>query len=424
MDARKKSPRKQLPNRRPPAASSATPPTALSFFSGALGLDIGLERAGFHVLSAAELDKAARETIAANRPGLPVLGDVFDYDAAAVRKVVGDVDIDVIVGGPPCQAFSTAGKRQGFSDNRGNVFLHFIGLILDLQPRFAVIENVRGLLSAPMMHRPHAMRGPGFPPLAEDESPGGALQFILAMLKGSGYGVSFNLYNAANFGAPQVRERVVLLCSRDGERLPFLEPTHAQDGAFGLKPWRTLREAVGDLGGSEHTHVNFPEKRLKYYRMLKEGQNWRNLPKKVQEKAMGGSFHAGGGKTGFYRRLAWDEPAPTLVTHPAMPATDLAHPELERPLSVQEYKRIQGFPDDWQLCGRVVDQYRQVGNAVPVPLGEAIGKALLKHIEGQEPSIPMGFPFSRYKGTSDLEWIAARNKKTGPTKKQLMLRWE
>lgn len=409
-------------NRSTPARDACT---VLSFFSGALGLDLGLEEVGFRALLTAEVDPAARATIAANRPGLPILGDVLEYDAQAIRDTVGDVDVDVIVGGPPCQAFSTAGRRKGFQDERGNVFLHFIELITQLRPRFAVIENVRGLLSAPMLHRPHAMRGPGFPPLADDESPGGALLFVLSLLKEAGYGVSFNLYNAANFGAPQVRERVVMLCSRDGQRLPYLSPTHAEDGQFGLQPWRTLRDAVADLRDRQHTFIKFPEKRLRYYRMLREGQNWRDLPTDIQEQAMGKSFHAGGGKTGFFRRLAWDEPSPTLVTHPAMPATDLAHPELDRPLSIEEYKRIQGFPDDWKLCGGLADQYRQVGNAVPIPLGRAIGRSLLAHMQGQPLPIPEGFPFSRYRQTSDIEWLRHRGPRKSSRKQQeLKLGWE
>ena len=105
-------------------------------------------------------------------------------------------DIDLIYGGPPCQAFSTAGKRQAFEDERGNVFLKFIDLILEMKPRYAVIENVRGLLSAPLSHRPHSERGYDYPPLTPEEEQGGALYFILTRLRAAHYGVSFNLYNS------------------------------------------------------------------------------------------------------------------------------------------------------------------------------------------------------------------------------------
>lgn len=381
---------------------------ALSFFSGCMGLDLGLEKEGIQVLLACEIDAAARKTIEINRPDMALIGDIRDYSAMDIREKAGlslTDEIDVIVGGPPCQAFSSAGKRQGFNDERGNVFLTFIDLITELKPRFAVIENVRGLLSAPLNHRPHEMRGKKFPPLSRDEQRGGALIFIIKKLKDAGYGISFHLYNAANFGSPQRRERVVITCSRDGEKLPYLTPTHAEKGVYGLPPWKTLRDAVEDLPKEGHHFVRFPEKRLKYYRLLKSGQSWRDLPEELHQEALGASYYAGGGKTGFYRRLAWDKPAPTLVTHPAMPATDLAHPEEDRPLSIEEYKRIQEFPDDWIIAGTLLDQYRQVGNAVPCSLGRAIARMLLSHLKGEQPIAYSDFPYSRYHKTDDISWM-------------------
>lgn len=380
---------------------------ALSFFSGAMGLDIGLEAEGIEVLLASEIDEATRRTITTNKPGIALIGDITDYDAASIRRVAGlsaHDEIDLVVGGPPCQAFSTAGKREGFDDARGNVFLTFIDRIIDLAPRFAVIENVRGLLSAPLSHRPHEQRGFGFPPLTPDEEKGGALDFILNRIRAAGYGVSFNLYNAANFGSPQKRERVVIVCSRDGERLPYLTPTHSETGAFDLPKWKTVREALKGLDKSQHHFVKFPEKRLRYFRMLKAGQYWKHLPVELQKEALGASFFAGGGKTGFLRRLPWDEPSPTLVTHPAMPATDLAHPVENRPLSVEEYKRLQEFPDHWKIEGSITDQYRQLGNAVPVSLGRAIARLIKDHIEETEPRLFSNFPYSRYRYTDDISW--------------------
>lgn len=380
---------------------------ALSFFSGALGLDQGLEQVGIDVLLASEIDKACRETITMNRPDTALIGDIREYTAQQIRSLAGlrpEEEIHLIVGGPPCQAFSTAGKRQGFHDDRGNVFLTFIDRILELKPQFAVIENVRGLLSAPLEHRPHERRGFGFPPLTPDEEKGGALNHILKLLRQGGYGVSFNLYNSANFGVPQVRERVILVCCRDGRKAPYLSPTHSADGSHGLPEWRTVREAFAGLDKVEHHHVKFPEKRLRFYRMLKDGQYWKHLPEKLQKKALGASYFAGGGKTGFFRRLAWDKPSPTLVTHPAMPATDLCHPEADRPLSIEEYKRIQQFPDDWKLAGTFVDQYRQVGNAVPVGLGAAIGR-LIVSLGQKKKAVPLtDFSYSRYSATDEVSW--------------------
>ncbi|QIL19703.1 DNA cytosine methyltransferase [Thermomonas sp. HDW16] len=396
---------------------------ALSFFSGAMGLDQGLEKAGIELLLACEFDKACRRTITANRPDIALLGDIWKYDAEQIRDAAGlgaRDEIDVMVGGPPCQAFSTAGARRGFHDERGNAFLRYIQLILELRPRFAVIENVRGLLSAPMAHTPHSDRGPKWQP-APEEHAGGALLHVLKLLRAGGYGVSFNLYNAANFGVPQARERVILICSRDGKKLPHLTPTHSQDGSFDLPRWRNLKDALKGIDPKTGDHGEFPEERLRFYRMLGPGQYWKHLPKELHREALGGSLDAGGGKTGFFRRLAWDKPACTLVTSPTMPATDICHPTENRPLSVQEYARIQQFPDDWIVCGSTTDRYKQIGNAVPVGLGEAVGKAILQHIEGIDQLPPNGFPFSRYKYTDEIEWEARMSpprNQTAKTKKK------
>ncbi|MGB3534888.1 MAG: DNA cytosine methyltransferase [Microcoleaceae cyanobacterium] len=401
----------KMPNKLTPNYSSIhhhqTPLKALSFFSGCMGLDLGLEKEGIEVLLACEIDAATRKTIQINRPNLALIEDIRDYTAAEIREKAGlnqTEEIDIIAGGPPCQAFSSAGKRQGLNDERGNVFLSFIDLITQLKPRFAIIENVRGLLSAPLNHRPHDIRGKNFPPLSQDEQRGGALLFIIQILKQAGYSISFNLYNSANFGTPQQRERVIIACSRDGQKLPYLTPTHSENSLYNLPQWRTLRSALEGLP-KEHHFVKFPEKRLKYYRMLKPGQNWLNLPVELQPEALGKSYYSGGGKTGFYRRLAWDKPSPTLVTHPAMPATDLAHPEADRPLSIEEYKRIQEIPDNWIIAGTLLQQYRQVGNAVPCSLGRAVAKMLLDYIKGKTPIIYPDFPYSRYHNTDDVSWL-------------------
>ena len=365
--------------------------TCLSFFSGSMGLDLGLEQAGLDVRACCENDPSARDTIRQNRPDVKLWDDVSLLDAAQLLAHAADVFL--VAGGPPCQAFSTAGKRRSFSDARGNVFLKFIELATAIHPPYILIENVRGLLSAPM----------GDP--SEEPVRGGALRHVVALLEAAHYAVSFNLYNTANFGVPQCRERVILIASLRG-RVPFLTPTHADlpewRAAHALLPWCTFREATAGL--TEAHHVHFSERHLKYYAMLGPGQNWRDLPPDVQREALGGAFESGGGRTGFYRRLAWDQPSPTLVTSPAMPATALAHPELPRPLSVEEYKRLQCFPDDWVICGSLQNQYRQLGNAVPVKFGHAVGRAILTHfVDGACRTID-GFPFSRYSNTSDIEW--------------------
>lgn len=386
---------------------SKNKPIALSFFSGAMGLDLGLENSGFEILLSCEIDNACRKTILKNKPQIALIDDINKYNAKDIRELASLApkdDIDLVVGGPPCQAFSTAGKRKGLDDERGNVFLKYLDLAVELAPKFIVIENVRGLLSAPLKHRPHNQRGNGLPALTPEEEKGGVLFYVIQKLRKAGYGVSFNLYNSANFGTPQKRERIVVVCSRDGKKLPYLVPTNSENGLFNLPKWRSFKEAMNGSKIDKHHHLEFPEKRLKYYRKLKAGQYWKHLPLELQKEALGKSYYAGGGKTGFLRRLSWDDPSPTLVTHPAMPATDLAHPTEDRPLSIEEYKKIQEFPDSWQIEGSLIEQYKQIGNAVPRSLGTAIGKLLIDYMNNREIKVYEDFNYSRYKNTDEIKW--------------------
>ena len=369
----------------------------LSFFSGAGGLDLGLERAGIRMLLQSENNLQARMSIDHNWPDAALVGDIQSLNGAKVREMarIQDADIHIMAGGPPCQAFSTAGARRAFNDARGNVFLKYLDLAAELRPQYLVIENVRGLLSTPY-------------PLTPSGVPvkGGALQLVLRRLTAMGYATTFNLYNAANFGAAQIRERVIIIAKRDGSPMPWLTPTHSNDPTWGLPPWRTFGDAVQGLEHVPHDHTQFPEKRLRYFRKLSAGQYWTSLPKEEQPTAMGKAYKLPGGKTGFYRRIRFDRPAPTLVTSPTMPATDLCHPEELRPLSVQEYKAVQGLPQDWWIAGSIPDCYRQIGNAVPVELGEAIGRAILKDMRGESPTKDFeDFPYSRYRQTSNRSWV-------------------
>ena len=373
------------------------PIVALSFFSGAMGLDIGMKNGGIDALLACEFNKACRMTIAKNNPEIGLIGDITKFSADEIlkmAKIPKGRKVDVIFGGPPCQAFSTAGNRKAFDDERGNVFLKYLSIISEIKPTYVVIENVRGLLSAPFTYK-------------DSKKPikGGAMMIILDQLKEMGYTMSFNLYNTAYFGAPQIRERVVIIGKLGEEKVSYLQPTHNEDGTNGLKQWRTLKDALSVLPKSvEHHYIEFPEKRLKYYRLLKEGQYWKDLPLDLQKEALGKSFYLGGGKTGFLRRLSYSKPSPTLVTNPTMPATDLAHPVEDRPLSVEEYVCIQEFPQDWIVCGSILDQYKQIGNAVPIKLGEAIAKTILDDMKGIKYK-DTEFHYSRYKNTDEISWI-------------------
>ncbi len=352
----------------------------ISTFSGAMGLDNGIERAGLTIRLCVEFEHAMAETIRANKPNLPLIeDDIRNYSGNDLRKAAGlseNEDVFLMCGGPPCQAFSTAGKRKGFDDVRGNVFLKYIELIGEVRPKYFLIENVRGLLSAsykaPMGSDE---KRKGYAIATPKNEKGTALLYALKKIKEIGYSATFTLYDAANYGVPQKRERVIILGSRDGYEIPLIPPTHSENGANGLAPWVTFEQAVAGL--TECHSSKIPEKRLKYIRMLKAGQYWKDLPLEVQREAMGNSYELGGGKTGFYRRLAWNLPSPTLVTCPTMPATELVHPTEDRPLSIEEYARIQMFPDDWKFAGSISDIYKQIGNAVPTGMGFAAAKHLL-----------------------------------------------
>ena len=406
-------------------------PVVIDLFAGCGGLSLGLEEAGFYPIFVNELHHDAMATYLVNRmTSNPLLVKYQEFDVknmvlentflddlkSGFKKDYGrdtsKGEVDLVVGGPPCQGYSGIGHRRSYSVDKkqlpsNHLYEDMAYVVNSIRPKIFLFENVRGLLSVPLKHVPHRKRNGK---LKTIEEKGGTLQYILNYLKKCGYKVSFNLYNSANFGTPQIRERVIIVGNKK-EKLPYLTPTHSENGEYSLKPWKTFKFATKGLHNLKHDHVNFPKYRLKYYRKLKEGQNWKNLSKSLQKEALGNSYYAGGGKTGFLRRLAWNKPSPTLVTDPTMPATDLAHPELDRPLSIQEYKRLQEFPDDWKLSGNLRYQYKQIGNAVPVSLGRAIGKLIVNNIKKKKMKIINNFRYSRYLNTSDLDWQKGLNNK-------------
>ena len=234
----------------------------LSLFTGAMGLDLGLEQVGIRSTLTVEVDAHCCATMRRNRPDLDVWEtDVNGLDGSALVARLGNPkDVFLMVGGPPCQSFCSGGKRAGLSD-------------------------------------PH--------------------------------------------------------------------------------------DTIYDLRNHPGPHSKYTPEVAKYFEMIPPGGNWRDLPKQLQRDALGeASLAAGGGKTGFYRRLAWNAPSPTVTGRANRKGSALCHPEAIRPLSVRECARLQGFPDDWTFVGSMNRQYLQVGNAVPVPLGVAIGRAILAAVDG------------------------------------------
>ncbi len=373
---------------------------SISFFSGAMGLDLGLEAAGFDIRLCVEIDKACQNTIRKNiyhlgKEKIPILGDITQLSYKEILSASGLAKGEVVLlaGGPPCQAFSTAGKRGSINDPRGMLVPKYLELINDIRPRFFVFENVRGILSAALQHRPLNQRGAGHPPLSPEEELGSLLKLIiLPGFEKLGYEVKYALVDVANYGLPQNRERVIFVGSRDYEfsklglkdLIEIIPPTHSKEGKNGLLKWVTLGDVIKNLNESTPEYQSYSEKRAEIFKKVPEGKNWRYLRDmygdEYLKEVMGGAYSSGGGKVGFWRRLSYSKPSPTLTTSPLQKSTALCHPEQTRPLTVKEYARIQDFPDWWEFTGSVSQKYQQIGNAVPVGMGKAIGKGLIEVI--------------------------------------------
>lgn len=385
----------------------------ISLFSGAMGLDLGIEKVGFKIRVCVEKDKWAAQTIRANT-SIPVIErDINDVhtDEILAAAGIGRQDVTLVIGGPPCQAFSTAGKQKGFADFRGNVMLQYLRVVRDIMPEFFIMENLRGLQSAKLNSVPAEYAE--YEPIKDVK--GSAFHFMVAEFRKLGYSISHALLNAANYGVPEKRERIVVIGHR-GERVPIPSPTHSENGELGTKKWNTLRNCIGDMEHRTDLHYTELRKRSRpYMKILKEGQNWRNQPEDMAMQAMGKAYFLSGGKTGFLRRLKFDESSPTLVTSPTMSATLLCHPTQLRPLSIEEYARTQQFPDSWTFNGRLETIYKQIGNAVHVGLGQAVGQQIMRFINGQTSANEEArnkIPHSRYKNTTDRDFAIMFGQRT------------
>jgi DNA (cytosine-5)-methyltransferase 1 len=375
----------------------------LSLFSGAMGLDLGLELTGrFETVACIEKEKAFCSTIRNNKekgrlsPNLIVIeADISKLDPKEVldEHNIAPESIDIIVGGPPCQSFSTAGRRRTTQDPRGTLLWDFLRFIEYIKPKFFLMENVRGLLSAALKHRPLAERpNKGGPALEPEEQPGSVVRLFaedLSKIKGVGYHFDIFEVNSVNYGAPQIRERALFFGNKYDLQLDFPNPTHEQSEPYKQgslfqepkKPWQTLGDAIADLHEKEPEVLDFSPRKKQFLSLVSPGSNWRSLPEEVQKKSMGKAWYAKGGRSGWWRRLTFELPSPTLVTLPNHASTCLCHPTETRALSVREYARIQGFPDDWEFSGKTTEKYAQIGNAVPTHLGIVAGNFLAEKLD-------------------------------------------
>ena len=339
----------------------------ISLFSGAGGLDIGLESAGFSCRYAADVDAAAYATLAENkrrnskhlRHAVIEQSDVSRATGKQILDAVGATrgQIPLLVGGPPCQSWSSAGHQKGWHDPRGRLFDDFVRIADELDVRWLMFENVRGLLTA---------RGP-------DGEPGSALALIRTKLLNAGFQTQVALLNAADYGVPQRRVRLVVFGYKIGGQLVFPSPVRAKNDCD--SPWVSMKMALAGLsplGGDEVIRPN--AKLYEQLSSLSPGSGVKS-PGKAEATRPGGHW---GYKQGAF--IADAELAARTVT--ANQQQDwVIDPHLGiRRLCPRECAALQSFPADWAFAGSRTDQYRLIGNAVPPLLAEQIGSALHSHI--------------------------------------------
>ncbi len=330
--------------------------TTIELFAGAGGLALGVERAGFSTLGLIEFDKAAANTLKTNRPHWNVICD----DIANVSKLnlethfkIKKGELDLLSGGAPCQSFSYAGNRLGLEDARGTLFYHYAVFLEKLQPKMFLFENVRGLLT---------------------HDQGRTYETILKIFSDAGYTIQKNVLNAWDFGVAQKRERLITVGIRNDllDDIEFHFPVPHKH-----KP--VLREVLKNVPKSLGTP--YSEYKKKIFDLVPAGGYWRDIPADIAKEYMKSCWEMSGGRTGILRRMSLDEPSLTVLTSPSQKQTDRCHPLESRPFTIRENARCQSFPDEWVFSGSVGQQYKQVGNAVPVNLAYEIA---LKIKEGLE----------------------------------------
>lgn len=329
---------------------------ALELFAGAGGLALGLEQAGFKSIGNIEFDKYACKTLRKNRPEWNVIEeDVEKVSERGIENYIEEIavgELDLLSGGYPCQAFSYAGKKEGLQDARGTLFYHFGKILEQLKPKMFLAENVKGLVN---------------------HDDGKTLETMMDVFTSIGYKVTWKVLRALDYDVAQKRERIVIV----GVRTDLLEDSPALDYKF-PEPYGyelSLKDVLKDVPASEG--AKYPESKKKVLDLVPPGGYWRDLPEDIAKDYMGKSYYSGGGRTGMARRLSWDEPSLTLTTSPAQKQTERCHPDETRPFTVREYARIQDFPDDWTFDCSVSNAYKQIGNAVPVGMGKAIGLSII-----------------------------------------------
>ncbi len=342
----------------------------ISMFSGAGGLDLGFEQAGWTRCFASDVDADALSTLRANTSAdyrdLVWQDDIRHLTASEVTARAGLAigNLDAIVGGPPCQSWSSAGHQMGLADERGQLFRHFIKLANSLDPRFIVMENVRGLLTA---------RG-------LDGEPGSALGLLREDLRQEGWQTTVSLLNAADFGVAQRRVRLFVIAHRAGDCPVFPKPTHTKESVNGLEKWVSLKQRLAELKILDDDIIRPTPKLAAQLAQIKPGSGVKS-PGKAEATRPGGHW---GYKQGAF--IADPELPARTVT--ASTAQDwIIDPEHGlRRLSPRECAAIQSFPETWEWVGRRASVYRQIGNAVPPKLAKSVASSLEDHASRETPA--------------------------------------
>ena len=382
-------------------------PVAIDLFCGAGGASLGLVRAGWDLRLATDVDPACSMTHQANLPGGFLTADLRTVDADEVMSAadISPGELDLLFAGPPCQGFSIIGSRVLW-DKRNNLFREVLRLAAALRPRCVVIENVPGLVTL---------------------SKGAYLQAILEGLNAAGYEAACAELLAAQYGAPQMRWRLIIVGWRKDLGIPagygFPAPTvgTAKIGDLlpncTIPPWQltdfvTTAEAISDLppvaAGEDGTHYigppvgsyqetmrsglngqlsNHYAARLSTANLtrlanIKPGQDWRDLPRDLLPPGMQRALRKD--HTRRYRRMTWDGVPRAVITRFRDPKSgEYTHPEQDRTITIREAARLQGFPDSFVFHGSRSSQYDQVGNAVPTHLAEAIASEIRRCLDGQ-----------------------------------------
>lgn len=356
--------------------------TAISLFSGAGGMDLGVEQAGFDVRACVELDKNCCETLRENikREGRDTLvceGDIRTFEPDQILYEIGERtgQVDLLFGGPPCQAFSQIGKQKSLEDDRGLLLFQIIRYAEAVRPRAIMIEQVKGLLNAKDL----------------DGKRGGVFENFVKQLEELGYEPKWKVMLAAEYGVPQLRERVFIVATGKQNNFHFPIPTHDKpdrcDTLFSLLPYATVGGAIAGLGtpvkksdskdipDDSHYDVTPPRDRERIHG-VPEGKSLSSQTHLPKEQ-IGGLTKK---DTTKFLRLDRRRPSNTLRG-----GEIFYHPLEDRYLTPREYMRIHGYPDSYVLRGpirgrtgtvRDLDQHRQVGNSVPPPLAYAIAEKI------------------------------------------------